>query len=363
MNDPENKPMANPDEEVRRSESAPSTGEEAKIKNKARATKLGKKDDAAPKTKAGDIYSLVENAFITDAGVIDRIFAAIDAMDDSAPLLASLLLESMDGVKPGVWTKLREFDVPAKLFDKLCQVVGVPSLAASWKSVASEIPGILREYVPPSREAAELFLRERSMLPLTILIYRAFRNDEVALGKVMRDWVASISAGCENHKPNIQKEAQRTAKWLTELSSKKSNPGQFLSAVAPVLISLRLGQRAFNDVASLTERQTCVENDLVAEKATNEGLLNRVVNLEATIGNRDNEIATASQRITQLEERIAFGTAHAGVSEDQAVGALKERLKMAILSRTEDARLFLDRSEPNIQEALALLTEIEDQFR
>jgi hypothetical protein len=273
----------------------------------------------------------------------------------------------MNGVKRPLWNMLRKLDVPAKIFDKLCQAVGVPDLGPKWNLMGREsspdIMALLREYVPTSKEAAARFLRDRSMLPISILIYRSFRHENETLGKVFRTWLSGIASGCMDQKQDPIQEAQRAAKWLADVSAKKSNPAQFLSVVAPAMVALRLGSSALEKAEKFANENADLQSDLEIERKKGETLRNRILELETLVSGQQSEIADAAEKIRKLEEKIAFGSAHQGEAESQAVGAMRQKLKTAILARTEDARLLLDRSDPNIGEALDLLAEIERQFQ
>jgi len=366
MNAPENKQPDKPsDEPAPRPEEAPRDGTQGEQRQSVRAknTAMG---ESKPKLKAGDIYSVVEKTDLVGPILVERIFEMLAQIEDPATILASLLRDFMDTVKPKVWGKLREHDVPAKLFEKLCTVIGVPDLGTAWnhmgREAAPEILGLLREYVPPSKEASDSFLRERSMLPLSILIYRAFRNDEAAMGRVIRDWLGPIAAGCEDQRQNVQKEAQRTAKWLIDLSSRRQNRGDFLAAVAPAMVSVRLGRAAFDDASAEALKRKRVESEL---QRTNDacGLLElKVAELTAALESKAAEVRIAEEKIKRLEETLDFSATRAADAAVQATGALKQKLKGQIIQRVEDARLFLDRPEPKISVALDLLEEIGQQF-
>ncbi len=322
---------------------------------------------AEPKIKTSDIYALLEKSHFFDERAVDMVFETLAAVDDPAPLLASLLKDSMNGVKHPIWNALRKLDVPSRIFEKLCQSVGVPGLGSKWnligRDASPEILELLRDYVPPSKEAAAKFLRDRSMLPLSILIYRTFKNENEALGKVFRTWLSEIASGClDQNKDSIQ-EAQRAAKWLTDISAKKSNPSQFLSDIAPIMVALRLGSSAFEKSHKLAEKNTDLQSGLEAEREETNKLRNRVLELETVVSSQQSTIADNGEMIRKLEDKIALGSAHAGESESQAVGAIRQKLKTAILARTEDARMLLDRPDPNIGEVLELLAEIERQFQ
>jgi hypothetical protein len=331
------------------------------------APKKKPKEAAEPKIKVGDIYKLLEKSFVIDERAVDRVFETLSTVDDPAPLLASLLKDSMNGVKRPIWNSLRKLDVPGRIFNKLCQSVGAPGLGSKWdlmgRKASPEIMALLREYVPPSKESAATFLRDRSMLPLSLLIYRSFRNENETLGKVFRTWVSEIASGCLDQKKDPIQEAQRAAKWLAEISARKSNPAQFLSDIAPAMVALRLGSTALEKADKLAEENADLQSDLEGERQEGETLRNRILQLEALISRQQSEIADAGVMIRKLEDKIAFGSAHQGESESQAVGAMRQKLKAAILTRTEDAKVLLERSDPNIGEALDLLTEIERQFQ
>jgi hypothetical protein len=322
--------------------------------------------ETKPRVKTSDIYSVIEKAELVGPMLIQKIFGMLAEMEDPAPIVASLLRDFMDGIKPKAWGKLREHDMPAMLFEKLCATVGVPGLGAAWKHMgrdaAPEIYDLLREYVPPSREAADSFLLERSMLPLSILIYRAFRNDEVALGRVIRDWLAPIAAGCDDQRQNIQKEAQRTAKWLIDLSSKRQNRGDFLAAVAPALVSIRLGRAAFDEVSAQVLQRTHLESELKRAEDECELLRGQAAELTTSLNARDADVLAKEEKIKRLEETLEFGATRATNAAIQAAGAMKEQLKNQVIQRVEDARLFLDRSEPKVAVALELLEQIQQQF-
>lgn len=325
------------------------------------------KQAAKPKIKVRDIYKMLETSYVIDERAVDRIFEILSTVDDPAPLLASLLKDSMDGVKRPLWNSLRKLDVPGKIFDKLCQSVGVSDLGSKWnlmgREASPEIMALLCEYIPPSKEAAARFLRDRSMLPLSLLIYRSFRNENETLGKVFRTWLSEIASGCVDKKKDTIQEAQRAAKWLADISTKKSNPAQFLSDIAPAMVALRLGSSALEKADKLAEENADLQSDLEVERKEGETLRNRIMVLESLIASQQSEIVDAGKMIRKLEDKIAFGSAHQGESESQAVGAMRQKLKTAILARTEDAKILLDRSDPNIGEALDLLAEIERQFQ
>jgi hypothetical protein len=331
------------------------------------APKRKAKEGGQPKTKASDIYALLEKSYVIDERAVDRAFETLNTVDDPAPLLASLLKDSMNGVKRPLWNTLRKLDVPARIFENLCQSAGVPGLASKWnlmgREASPEIMALLREYVPTSKEAAATFLRDRSMLPISILIYRSFRNENETLGKVFRTWVSEIASGCLDQKKDPIQEAQRAAKWLVEISARKSNPAQFLSDIAPSMVALRLGSTALEKADKLAEENTSLQSDLEVERKEGETLRNRILELKTLISSQQTNIADAGETIRKLKEKIAFGSAHQGESESQAVGAMRQKLKAAILTRTEDAKVLLERSDPNIGEALDLLAEIERQFQ
>jgi hypothetical protein len=366
MNAPDNNQTEKPvDESEPRPAGVP--GESALVEpNQAVTSRNVAGGETKPRVKTSDIYSVVEKAELVGPILIETIFGMLAEIEDPAPILASLLRDFMDGIKPKAWGKLREHDMPAMLFEKLCATIGIPDLGAAWKHMgrdtAPAIHDLLREYVPPSREASDSFLRERSMLPLSILIYRAFRNDEVALGRVIRDWLAPIAAGCDDQRQNIQKEAQRTAKWLIDLSSKRQNRGDFLAAVAPALVSIRLGRGAFDEAAIQVLQRTRLESALKRAQDECDLLQQQVTELTAALNARDTDVLVKEEKIKRLEETLEFSATRAADAAIQAAGAMKEKLKGQIIQRVEDARLFLDRPEPKVDVAVDLLEQIQQQF-
>lgn len=320
----------------------------------------------APKTSASDIYGMVIQAHVVDEGLVRRLFAAIDGLEDSVPLLSKLLSDFMDSKGLKDWSKLRELNFPSQLFRKLCLDVGIPDLEDAWELKGQkdlpQLMNLLKEYVPPDDEAASRFLKERTMLPLSFLIYRGFRNESPVLGDVLCEWVRAIARGCENHRGDVLKEAQRTAKWLMDLSGKRSSPMDFLHAVAPVMLALRAGRETVLLMEELEERKEKLESNIAGRDSEIERLSRLVVAKDRSIEDQVKLLSAANEEIRKLKDKLAFGGAQAGVSEEQAVGALKERLKRAITPRTGDAKMFLDRPEPNVEAVLGLLTEIEEQF-
>jgi hypothetical protein len=320
-----------------------------------------------PQIKCSTIYAMIKKSDVIDKQTVDQAFELINSADDPAILLSSLLKDSMNGVERLTWNELRRLHVPGRLFEKLCQVVKLPSLGPLWDRLAREESPesmtLLLDFVPATKDEAIAFLYERSMLPVSLLIYRSYRNDSEALGKVFNTWVSLIASGCLNHKQDTIEEALRASKWLIDISSKKSNPKQFLAEIAPMMVALRLGARALDDTDKLLNKTSALESQLTIVTNQNELMENQISDLRGQVASQQVEINNGTAKIAALEEKNSFTLRHATESESQSVGAMKQRLKTAIMSRTEDAKMFLDRPVPNIGEALNILSEIEEQFQ
>lgn len=320
-----------------------------------------------PLIKSSTIYAMIKKSDVIDAQTVARLYELINAADDPALLLSSLLKDSMNGVERIIWNELRKLHVPGQLFGKLCQIVRRPSLGSFWDrltmSDSPDVMTLLRDFAPDTKDEAIAFFYERAMLPASLLIYRSYRNDSEALGKVFNNWVSSIASGCLNHKDDVIEEALRASKWLIDISSKKSNPKQFLADIAPMMVVLRLGARALDDADKLLNKTSALESQLTIVRNQNELMENEISELRAQVARQQDEINNGTETIAALEEKNSLTLRHATESASQSVGAMKQGLKTAILSRTEDAKMFLDRPVPNIGEALNILSEIEEQFQ
>ena len=319
----------------------------------------------APKTR--DIYARLGDPQRLGAETVNRVLDYLDTLEDSAPLLATLLREWMAGRSPQAMTKkLSEFGYGARLFERLCRVVGCPDLAPLWDHLNTEGPPAvfeaLQSSVPKSRDQLEEFLRGRKGLPFSVLVYRAFRNDENAMGRVLRDWIGGIGVACETRKSSNLVETEKTAEWLMELAARKLKPSEFLKRTAPVGTALRSGKAAVEQADRLANQLRNARIELEESEAEKASLMAQNYEDARRSEMLTSEIEALRESIASLRESINFNQAHAVESLGQATGALKEKLRSAVIHRIEDARLFLDRPEPNVEAVMNLLAEIEEQF-
>ena len=200
------------------------------------------------------------------------------------------------------------------------------------------------------------------MLPLSLIIFRHFRNSPDELRSFISKWLEGISKACQKQRPDPCEEAERAAKWLTELSVKKSTPPSFLDASAAVSMILRGWEDISAKVKTEEKERAQLGQKLTKESSQLKNALAKITDLETKLEKSQSLLASDAEKIEKLNAQLAFGGAQAGVSEEQALGSLKEQLKHSITAKTEDIRLFLDRDKPNIEASLDLVSQIERNF-
>lgn len=312
------------------------------------------------------ILKIATHAQEIDDSVAELIFERIDESKDDVILLYRLLKNFLTGTNPDEWLLLKQQDLPRRLLTKLCLTVEVDDLSSAWKNAEegelAEIQKLVRNFTPIEYETAQSFLRGRKMLPLALIVFRHFRNDPVEMEDILSQWLLGIAAACRKRKLDPCEEAQRTAKWLIELAAKKSNPSAFLDAISAVTLPLRALEKAKKEKEIVTETQADLSDELTKTNTILEKSKRNVSDLENQLKKTSTQLTEACQKLKKLEGQLAFGGARAGVSEEQAIGELKQRLKQSVSAKAEDIKLFLDREKPNIQASLNLLSEIERQF-
>lgn len=312
------------------------------------------------------ILKIVTDAPKIDEDLVEIIFELIEKSRDSNLLIYHLLKNFLTDTNPGEWLRLTKRDVPRRLLTKLCLAVEIDDLSHAWENAEekglSKIQALVKEYTPVEYETAQTFLKERKMLPLALIIFRHFRNAPDEMEDILSKWLLGIVKACKKRRFDPCEEAQRAAKWLTELAAKKSNPSAFLDACSVVTLPLRALKKAKEEGEQITKTRADLSEELTKTNTHLGQSRLEISDLEDQLKKTRVQLAEASQTLKKLEGQLAFGGAQAGVSEKQAIGELKQRLKQSISAKAEDIKLFLDREKPNIQASLDLLSQIERQF-
>lgn len=328
------------------------------------------KKEVQPKPiNVDSLLEIAADAAQVDQAVAAKIFKKIDEVSDPAVLIYRLLKNFLNNTNPGVWLSLGEVNVPRDLVTKLCLIVEIDDLSYAWEQFGTDdeeslkmVLTLIEDYTPVDYETTRTFLKERKMLPLALIIFRHFRNSPNELRLIMSNWLEGITKACQRRRFDPCAEAERAAKWLAELSAKKSTHAGFLDATAVVTMSLRGWEDVRVQVKTEEQERAQLDQKLTEESTQLKEALARITDLESKLKESQSLSASDADKIKKLEAQLAFGGAQAGVSEEQALGSLKEQLKHSITAKTEDIRLFLDRDKPNIEASLDLLSQIERNF-
>jgi len=233
----------------------------------------------------------------------------------------------------------------------------VPSEAKAW--VYREFDGV-RTFVEWKR-----FLESGKHLWVLHVILKAGSNKEVLIEALSA--LAECLEHCQTSRTTSKKKgaiAASDARWITKLinariPAKLDLPNAFIESLFAINATAALSEALRKESSGLHSRLEIYEEALSGERQARTAAEESAADL---LANLDTALAEVATKTKELEAQRLHNTRQGGfnvVARSETINQVIAAVRQGTLHRLENIRAYADRENPNREEIVALVTEIE----